>query len=70
MEVITVAENISNNMCSSSCCGCVGYAYVPVQEFINTNSPAKALANGTLFPELDLDINEYGKVCKQWGGDA
>ena len=23
---------------------------------------------GTIFPELDLNMCEYGKVCKQWGG--
>ena len=59
------------NTCNSylPCVGCVGYAYVPPQEFININTPCKALQAGTLFPELDLNINEYGKVCKQIGGD-
>lgn len=60
-----------NNKCNSfsPCVGCVGYAYVPVQEFMTNNTPCKALQTGTLFPELDLDINEYGKVCKQMGGE-
>ena len=26
------------------------------------------LMQGTIFPELDLNMCEYGKVCKQWGG--
>lgn len=62
-----MAEN-NDNVCNKSCCGCVGYAYIPVQEFTDSYLPCKALLNGTLFPELDLDINEYGKVCKDLGG--
>lgn len=48
--------------------GCVGYAFVPVQKLTNVYSVADALKRGTLFPELDLTISEYGKVCKSNGG--
>jgi hypothetical protein len=30
--------------------------------------PCTGLCQGTIFPELDLNICEYGTVCKQWGG--
>ncbi len=49
-------------------CGCVGYAYVPVQEMGDVYDPCTGLTEGTIFPDLDLDMCEYGKVCKQWGG--
>lgn len=49
-------------------CGCLGYAYVPVQELGRTYDAAAALNRGTVFPELDLSMCEYGKVCKQEGG--
>lgn len=49
-------------------CGCVGYAYVPIQKLKETYKPAVALDKGTLFPELELSISEYGKVCKATGG--
>lgn len=42
-------------------CGKVGYAYVPVQELDETYEPQKALKRGTIFPELDLPIEVYGK---------
>ena len=45
-------------------CGCIGYGYVPVQELKNVFDAADALENGSLFPELVLTIEEYGKVCK------
>lgn len=48
-------------------CGCVGYAYVPVQELGTTYDAADALSQGTVFPELNLNICEYGKVCKKAG---
>ena len=48
-------------------CGCVGYAYVPVQELNGTYDVGTALNQGTVFPELDLNICEYGKVCKSSG---
>ncbi len=50
-----------------SACGCVGYAYVPVQELGATYDAPTALCRGTVFPELDLNICEYGKVCKKAG---
>lgn len=59
-------------MDSNSCpitCGCVGYGYVPEQTLNCVyESTATALARGTLFPELDLTIEEYGSVCKKIGG--
>lgn len=51
-------------------CGCVGYAYVPVQELDSVYSVDSAIRSGTLFPELDLNIDEYGKVCKEWRDTA
>ena len=47
---------------------CIGYAYVPIQNLDKTYSMCEALKYGTLFPELNLSINEYGKVCKDEGG--
>ena len=57
-------ENNTSNNTSMMCCGCVGYAYVPVQILDEIYSVSKALPQGTIFPELDLSIDEYGKVCK------
>ncbi|MCD8179901.1 MAG: spore coat associated protein CotJA [Firmicutes bacterium] len=54
--------------CSYPRCGCVAYAYVPVQEMEETYDACTGLTQGTIFPELDLNICEYGAVCKQWGG--
>ncbi len=59
-------ENSSNNIVCTLC-RCVGYAYVPVQVLGETYAPTKGLIQGTIFPELDLSINEYGKVCKEGG---
>lgn len=56
-----------NNTCNNCLCGCVGYAYVPIQELINTYGAEEALQRGSLFPELDLSIDEYGTTCKQKG---
>ncbi len=53
---------------NTACCGCVGYGYVPVQMLYEVYSPADAIAAGTIFPELALTIEEYGKVCKATGG--
>ena len=64
MEVINTSEMI----CPQCSCGCVGYGYVPVQEMAELYDSCKALSQGTVFPELDLDISEYGKVCRQQGG--
>lgn len=49
-------------------CGCVGYGYVPVQQLATVYNAEDALENGSVFPELVLTIEEYGKVCK--GGCA
>lgn len=49
-------------------CGCVGYAYVPIQMLNNVYQPCEGLKHGTIFPELNLSIEEYGKVCKAVGG--
>ena len=69
MEMITALSDIySAPSCAYPACGCVGYGYVPVQEMQETYDAARALSQGTVFPELDLDITEYGKVCKMWGG--
>ncbi len=53
---------------SEASCGCVGYAFVPIQNMGCTYEPCKALERGSLFPELDLTMEEYGKVCKSEGG--
>lgn len=52
----------------NSCYGCLGYAYIPIQESDKINDPCKALETGTLFPELELTICDYGKICKGKGG--
>lgn len=64
-----MAENNNQMSCPVNGCGCVGYAYVPFQYLNDIYSVTDALSNGTLFPELNLSIDEYGKVCKQIGGD-
>ena len=55
------------DMTSPFSCGCVGYAYVPVQNLTDTYAVDTALCQGTVFPELDLSICEYGAVCKKEG---
>lgn len=60
-------ENSAENITSCSLCKCVGYAYVPIQVLGELYTPAKALRQGTIFPELDLTIDEYGKICKEGG---
>lgn len=37
----------------------VGYSYVPVQRMDKVYSPSKALTVGTIFPELNITIDEY-----------
>lgn len=37
----------------------VGYAYVPIQRLEKIYSPCKALKVGTVFPELDITMDEY-----------
>ena len=36
-----------------------GYSFVPMQRMGKVYSPNKALKAGTIFPELDLTIEEY-----------
>ena len=48
-------------------CGCIGYGYVPIQQLKDIFSAEDALKAGSLFPELVLTIEEYGKVCKAGG---
>lgn len=61
-------STVTDMGCTSSDCGCVGYGFVPVQELNMVYDCDCAIKNGTVFPELDLDICEYGKVCKGRGG--
>lgn len=58
------------NFCPLDGCGCVGYAYVPYQQLQKVCPPETGLGMGTIFPELSLDICEYGKACKGTGGAA
>lgn len=37
----------------------IGYAYVPMQIMDKVYSPNKAICAGTIFPELDIPIDEY-----------
>ncbi len=39
----------------------VGYAYVPMQVMGETYDPEKGLNQGTIFPELDIPMEKYGK---------
>lgn len=48
-------------------CGCLGYGYVPVQQLDTVFSAEDALLKASLFPELVLTIEEYGKICKGCG---
>lgn len=48
-------DNIINNKSYKR----AGYAYVPPQKLDKVYSPNKALKAGTVFPELDLTIDEY-----------
>lgn len=36
-----------------------GYSFVPVQRMEKVYSPSKAMRAGTIFPELDLTLEEY-----------
>ncbi|MCC8169554.1 MAG: spore coat associated protein CotJA [Oscillospiraceae bacterium] len=63
-----MSEMNNSSRCFYPVCGCVAYGYVPVQEMNDVYDVCMALNQGTVFPELDLNICEYGKICKQWGG--
>lgn len=56
---------MDNNNCK---CGCIGYAYVPIQELNEIFCPEEALNQASLFPELVITMEEYGKICTQCGG--
>ncbi len=58
---------MDNSMPNNLVCPCIGYGFVPYQQLCKTYTPEKSLEAGTLFPELSLTIDEYGKVCKQEG---
>lgn len=45
----------------------VGYAFVPTHMLEKVYSPAEALNNGTLFPELNLPKGVYEKGVKNCG---
>lgn len=50
---------------------CVGYAFVSPQELVSVFEIDKALACGSLFPELYLPINVYGKCpCREQKGEV
>ena len=69
MEIMTAIGGMEDApSCAYPKCGCIGYGYVPVQQMEDMYDSSTALTQGTVFPELDLDINEYGCVCKKWGG--
>ncbi len=48
-------------MFSDKMCMIPGYAYVPIQKLQSVYDTDKALSCGTLFPSLDIPMNEYGK---------
>lgn len=50
--------------------GCIGYAYVPIQQFDEKNvfSSQDALENASLFPELVITLEQYGNSCTKQGG--
>ncbi|MBQ8614417.1 MAG: spore coat associated protein CotJA [Ruminiclostridium sp.] len=55
------------NMCNPDAYNArVGYAYIPVQRIGKVYPPAKALQQGTIFPELDIGLNEYTRGI--WDG--
>ncbi len=55
------------NTVNTSVCTCVGYGYVPMQTLSTVYSAKDALSQGSVFPELVLTIDEYGKSCKTGG---
>lgn len=62
--ILNIADRKEFCMEKQEYCGCVGYGYVPVQQLNTVYSAEDALENGSIFPELVLTIEEYGKVCK------
>ena len=43
-----------------------GYAYIPIQTMDKVYSPNAALKAGTIFPELNITIEEYERGL--WNG--
>lgn len=37
----------------------IGYAYVPMQRLEKLYAPSRAMKAGTVFPELDITLEEY-----------
>lgn len=59
--------NTENNMCCHELLNMrVGYAFVPVQRIGKVYPPSKALMEGTIFPELNIGIDEYERGL--WNG--
>ncbi len=60
---------------NNECCGCtcidrlpLAYSYTPFQELDSVYEYCEALKNGTVFPELNLPLDVYGKnFCKREG---
>lgn len=50
---------------NNNCMNCIGYAYIPVQNLNQTNTPENALEQASLFPELTMTINDYGNICRE-----
>lgn len=48
--------NINESLCRNAR---VGYAFVPFQRLNKVYTPTKALREGTIFPELNLTIEQY-----------
>ena len=48
----------------------VGYAFVPMQVMGETYPPAQALMQGTIFPQLDIGMDEYGRQFSKEDNDG
>ena len=50
---------------------CVGYAFVDPQKLTQVFEVEEALIRGSLFPELYMPINVYGKCpCREMRGEC
>ncbi len=53
-------QNVQDSNCGEKIKPRLGYSYVPFQRGIGkVYSPQKAIAVGTIFPELNITIGEY-----------
>lgn len=53
-------QNVQSRHCGDNMKRRLGYSYVPFQKEIGkVYSPQKAMAVGTIFPELNITIGEY-----------